>query len=237
MKFAFILVLVAFGGGISSLCAQLSQSAENETATIPQGTYGRVEHGYYVSPTGLYRIKIPVLAGLGGVISDTPNVVTFDDDYSIHTSIAAFPLSTELKSDLATHGAKDFLASFFASIIMPDFKKAFKGASMEPKAIFMPSTMDGALLVFSLLPGGSNFEQRSSIFPQPENKKVVAKRGNLCFIKYDHVFVISTELAERALERWDYHRTPAEEDAILRKRLLNLASQMEFTPQTADARN
>jgi len=75
--------------------------------------YGQIEHGDYISPKGLYRVKIPVLSGLGGTLVDTPNVVTFDDDYTIHTSIAAFPLSHELKADFEAHGTKEFLKSFF----------------------------------------------------------------------------------------------------------------------------
>jgi hypothetical protein len=202
-------------------------SAASEQAVSPQQTYGRVEHGVYISPTGLYRVKVPVLSGLGGTISDTPNVATFDDDYSIHTSIAAFPLSSELKSDCEARGAQDFLIHFFDTIVMPDFISSFPGSTREAKVVFMPHTMDGAVLLFSLHPGGSNFELRSSI--SRRIKPVVAKRGNLCFIKYGHIVVISTELAERALERSTYSKTSDEEDAILRQRLLDLVAKMEFT--------
>jgi hypothetical protein len=237
MKFALIPILLALTGGISPLCAQMAQksdadsTAASDAAALPQQTYGRVEHGDYVSPTGLYRLKVPVLAGLGGTISDTPNVVTFDDDYTVHISIAAFPLARELKSDLETRGVQDFLLHFFDSIVMPDFISNFPGSTREPKVVFLPHVADGAVLLFSLHPGGSNFEARSTIFPKSPKEKVVAKRGNLCFIKYDHIFVISTELAERALERSTYSKTPEEEDAILHDRLINLVGKIEFSPQ------
>ena len=58
---------------------------------------------------------------------------------------------------------------------------------------------------------------------------MVAKRGNLCFVKSNCVFVVSTELSERVLERSTYHKTVEEENAILRQRLLDLVEKMQFT--------
>ena len=43
-------------------------------------------------------------------------------------------------------------------------------------------------------------------------------------------FVISTELSERITEGARYKKTPQEEDDILRKRLQNIATNMQFTP-------
>jgi len=162
-------------------------------------------------------------------------VVTFDDDFSIHLSMGAFPLPQELKSDYETRGAKDFLIHFFDSIVMADFVSNFPGSTREQTAAFLPHTMDGAVLLFSLIPGGSNFELRSTI--SRRIKPVVAKRGNLCFVKYGYVFVISSELAERALERSTYKKTPEEENAILRQRLLDLVAKMEFNPPPSEAKN
>jgi hypothetical protein len=162
-------------------------------------------------------------------------VVTFDDDFSIHLSLAAFPLTRELKADLETRGSKDFLIHFFDNIVMPDFVTNFPGSTREQKAILLPHIMDGAVLLFSLHPGGSNFELRSTITRRI--KPVIAKRGNLCFVKYGYVFVITTELAERALERSTYNKTADEEDAILRQRLLDLVAQLELNPPTSEPKN
>lgn len=241
MKYAVVLLLLASGGFFSQLCAQLASNsgglsdAEQLLQKSAPQRYGRVDGDTYVSPTGLYRMKIPVLPQLGGTISDTANVVTFDDDFNIHLSVAAFPLSPELKSDLETRGSKDFLAGFFTNIVMPDFVSKFPGSTVEQNAAFLPQTMDGAMLIFSLHPGGSNFELRSTFLHR--NKPVVAKRGNLCFVKYGYVVVISTELAERALERSTYNKRPEEENAILRQRLLDLVAKMEFTPPPSVPRN
>ena len=241
MKFAVALILLASGGCFSQLCAQLASDSGAPDAkpslqqSAPPQRYGRIEGDIYISPTGLYRVKIPVLPQLGGTISDTPNVVTFDDDFSIHLSMGAFPLPQELKSDYETRGAKDFLIHFFDSIVMADFVSNFPGSTREQTAVFLPHTMDGAVLLFSLIPGGSNFELRSTI--SRRIKPVVAKRGNLCFVKYGYVFVISSELAERALERSTYKKTPEEENAILRQRLLDLVAKMEFNPPPSEAKN
>jgi hypothetical protein len=118
---------------------------------------------------------------------------------------------------------------------MPDFVSNFPGSTREQKAILLPHIMDGAVLLFSLHPGGSNFELRSTI--SRRIKPVVAKRGNLCFVKYGYVFVVSTEVAERALERSTYNKTADEEDAILRQRLLDLVAKMEFSPPPPEGKN
>jgi hypothetical protein len=57
----------------------------------------------------------------------------------------------------------------------------------------------------------------------------VAKRGNLLFMRAGHVFVLSMELAERALERRTYAKITEEEDELLRRRLLELYGRISFT--------
>ena len=65
--------------------------------------------------------------------------------------------------------------------------------------------------------------------PQLSVTKVpVAKRGNLLFVRGGHVFVISTELAERVIEGKSYSKTTAEEDELLRTRLLDILSKISF---------
>ncbi len=110
---------------------------------------------------------------------------------------------------------------------MPDFQQHTPGAKIE-SARFLPGTQDGALIVYTLLPGGSMFADRVSLTGEPD-PSLVAKRGNLLFIKNGHIFVISTELAERVIEHSTYHKTTAEEDELLRTRLLELLGSIEFS--------
>ena len=56
----------------------------------------------------------------------------------------------------------------------------------------------------------------------------VAKRGNLLFVKNGYVFVLSIELAEKVIERSAYDKTVADEDALLRQRLLGLLGKISF---------
>jgi hypothetical protein len=60
-------------------------------------------------------------------------------------------------------------------------------------------------------------------------------------VKNGVVFVVSTELAERVTEGAAYKKTPEEEDQILRKRLVDIVSKMQFpkppaTPTPAPAK-
>ena len=221
-------------GADTTTALQPGSDATTALAPPPQ-IYGKVEGDYYTSPTGIYKVRIPVLPQLGGSISDTPNVATFDDDFSTHISIGAFLLSRELKWEYDTRGAKDFLVYFFTSLVMPDFAARFPGSKMEDNAAFLPKFQDGSLLIFTLLPGGSFFAQRVTLGSAAE--PLVAKRGNLCFVKYNCVFVVSTELAERVLEHSTYQKTIEEENTTLRQRLLDLVGKMQFTQPPPETKN
>ena len=57
---------------------------------------------------------------------------------------------------------------------------------------------------------------------------VTAKRGTLLFVRNGHVFVLSTELAERATQRSTYQATPEKENAQLTGRLTELVNRLVF---------
>lgn len=194
--------------------------------------HGHVEGPYYISPGEVYRVEIPVLANLGGQINDTDNVVTFQDDYTLHISIACFPQDATQRWELSTRGLKDYLVYYFSNYVMPDFKQMYPGSSVE-SATFAPGLMDGALLIYTRLPGGSMFTEKASIMGNPE-KAPVAKRGNLVFVHREHIYVISSELAERVTEGSAYHKTPAEEDEILHQRLADIVSKMNYRVPPVD---
>lgn len=194
---------------------------------------GKIVGGTYFSPTKAFKVAIPVLPELGGSVTDTENVVTFEDNFNVHISIAAFPQDATQRWELSTRGAKDYLIYFFTSFVMPDFMQRYEGASVE-SARFIPALNDGTLLTYTLLPGGSMFADRAAL-PGSDPKSIVAKRGNLLFIKSGFIFVISTEFAEHALDGASTKRTTAEEDEKLRDRLMALLGKMEFSPAPAPA--
>jgi hypothetical protein len=189
--------------------------------------HGRVEGRTYVSPTGAFKVAIPVLPELGGEITDTQNVVTFKDDFNVHVSIAVFPQDATQRWEMSTRGTKDYLAYFFANFVLADFRQTFEGVQAET-AKYVPSLVDGALLAYILIPGGSMFMDRVAALG-PMDKPPVAKRGNLVFVKNGDIYVISTELAERVIEGKAYKKTTAEEDQLLRQRLEDVLSKIQFT--------
>ena len=219
----FVLVVVALLAG--PLRAQ--SDPVSSASPPPPPLTGHLEGRVYVSPTGTFRIAVPVLPELGGTVVDTPNVVTFQDSFNVHVSIGAFPQDATQRWEYSTRGTQDYLVYFFSNFVMADFQQMFPGASVE-SAQYSPDILNGALLTFTLLPGGSMFSDKRAI-AGPGEAPVVAKRGNLIFVRNDYVFVISTELAERVIEHRAYHKTTAEEDEILRKRLLDIFKKMEFT--------
>ena len=118
---------------------------------------GRVEGRTYVSPTGVFKVTIPVLAELGGSITDTANVVTFQDEFNTHVSIAAFSQDATQRWELSTRGLKDYLIYFFSNFVLADFKQTFEGAQIE-SAKFSPGQLDGEKR-YSLTPLDDHFQK------------------------------------------------------------------------------
>lgn len=215
--------------------ALLAAVTLSRAADAPQpGTLeGKIEGRNYVSPTGMFKVAIPVLPELGGEITDTPNVVTFEDDFNVHVSIAAFPQDATQRWELSTRGLKDYLVYFFSNFVLADFKQNFNGVQIESaKFGAMPGVQDGALIAFILIPGGTMFADKIPALGTGAAVPV-AKRGNLVFVKNGHIFVISIELAERVIEGKTYKKTTAEEDDILRTRLMDVLGKMQFAKPPA----
>lgn len=189
--------------------------------------YGKIDGQTYVAPGGYFKIQIPVLPEFGGEVHDTENVVTFDDAVNTHLSIANFPLDMSLKWEFETRGARDFLTSFYSTFVISDFQVRYPTATTEGIQ-FHAGLLDGALLAFSLLPGGSFFEKATSLIVGPGTKPAVAKRGSLLFVRNGRIFILSCELAERVTQRSVFQKTADEENEILRLRLIELAGRMQF---------
>lgn len=188
---------------------------------------GRMDGDHYVSPTGQFRIRAPVLPELGGTITDTENVVSFQDNYGTHISVACFPLDATQRWEFETRGRRDYLLYFFTDVVMANFTVRFPGSRVE-SARYLPELMEGALIGYALLPGGSEFEHVNRVLDAPPADPVVAKRGTLLFLRDRHVYAISTEIAERATQRSTYKLTREQEDEQLSTRLTALVERITF---------
>jgi hypothetical protein len=218
---------------VNSVALRAQADVAGPANELPPTMLGRVEGRTYISPTGAFKVSIPVLPELGGTITDTENVVTFQDDFNIHISIAAFPQDATQRWEMSTRGLKDYLVYFFTNYVLSDFRQTFPDASIE-SAKFVPSVLDGSLITYILLPGGSMFMDKIPMLvggPPP-----VAKRGNQLFVKNGYIFVISIELTERVLERSTYKKTAAEEDELLRQRLNEVIVRLQFPKAAAPAK-
>jgi len=219
--FKFRLLIIAFLGGTFSV---VSPGAVD----LPtQGLYGTLKRDSYIAPGGLYTVKIPVLPELGGEITDTESVVTFDDSVSTHISLACFPLDMSQRWDLSEKGLRDYLAYFYVTYVLSDFQTRYPGSKAET-TLFVPELMGGALMGFSLLPGGSAFANQLATSVVPDEIPPVAKRGNLLFVRADRIYIISIELAERVTQKTFFQKTPEEENIILRERLIQFVGRIQF---------
>jgi hypothetical protein len=203
-----------------------ASAATCQAQDAPPALVGTVDAGVYTSPTGAFKIEVPVLPELGGVVRDTAEVVTFRDSFGLQVTVGAFAHDATQRWELSTRGTKDYLIYFFSNYVLRDFKSFCPGASLQ-SAGFSANFLDGSLFTFVLLPGGSMFGDRQ-VFGAAGGPPV-AKRGNLVFVKNGFTFVISTELSERVTEGTRYNKTTQQEDEILRSRLLGLTKKMQFT--------
>lgn len=189
---------------------------------------GRMDGDTYVSPTGEFRIRAPVLPELGGTIEDTDAVVTFHDDFGTHLSIACFDLDATQRWEFETRGRRDYLLYFFTDIVLANFQSRFPNSRIE-SARYLADLLEGTVIAFALLPGGSNFDAPPSVVDGSMPEPVIAKRGSLLFVRHRHVYVVSLELSERALQRNTYALTTAQEDEQLSNRLIAVVGRMTFT--------
>lgn len=201
----------------------------------PGGLYGEVRNAHYVAPEGRFRLPVPVLAELGGQIYDTESVATFTDTVSTHVSVACFPLDLSHRWELESRGLKDYLAWFYAEHVLANFATRFPGTVTEG-SLFSPDLRGGSLLTFTLLPGGSAFAARANVVDGPGSPLPVAKRGTVLFVENGCVLVVSTELAERVTQRSTFQRTTAEENDLLRQRLLQLLTRLQVPAPRPPAR-
>ncbi|HEY1792588.1 MAG TPA: hypothetical protein VGG34_06695 [Opitutaceae bacterium] len=188
---------------------------------------GTLDGGVYTSPTGAFKMQVPVLAALGGVVHDTDNVVTFRDGYGLQISVGAFAHDATQKWELSTRGTKDYLIYFFGTYVLPDFRR-FCPATRIESAGYAPDLMDGCLFTYILMPGGTMFESPPVFGQGFPAIPPVAKRGNMVFVRNGFTFVISSELSERVTEGSHYSMTTAQENALLRSRLVDVAKKMVF---------
>ncbi|MBA3849684.1 MAG: hypothetical protein C0502_06770 [Opitutus sp.] len=222
----FPMMLTRLPALLAGCLAATALSAQELPALPASGLYGELRNNHYTAHEGRFRIPIPVLAELGGKIFDTENVVSFTDEVSTHISIACFPLDMANKWEFETRGAKDFLAWFYAGHVLPNFERRFHGVATE-RSLFTPELKGGALLVFTLLPGGSAFQGKASVLDVADAPPPVAKRGTLLFVESGCVFILSSELAERATQRSAFRKSADEENEILRARLIELSHRLQ----------
>src|SRR5437764_450089 len=102
---------------LALLCAAIALAAKGQDAPAGPALVGKIEGRTYISPTGQFKVTIPVLPELGGDVTDTPNVVTFQDDFNLHVSIAAFQQDATQRWEMSTRGLKDYLIYFFSNYV------------------------------------------------------------------------------------------------------------------------
>lgn len=206
-------------------------AAATGLAQTPGGALlGTVEGSVYAAPSGAFKIEIPVLPALGGVIHDTENVVTFRDDFGLQVTVGAFQQDATQRWEFSTRGNKDYLIYFFTNYVLVDLRRFCAGARIE-SAGFSVDLLDGALFTYVLLPGGSVFAGTPTF--GASDPPPVAKRGNLVFVKGGYVFVISSELTERVSEGSRYNKTTEEENRLLRQRLVDVVKKIQFAKPSA----
>ncbi len=206
----------------TALAAEPAPRVEPAPAAAPK-LLGRIEGDRYIAPGAAYSVPVPVLHGANATIMDNGEIVVFKDKVATLLTIAAFPMPPVARWEFETTPAKDYLIAFFRDNILRDYVREFPGSTIE-SARFLPEVFGGAMVAFTLLPGGSVFTP-----PAPRTPPgLVAKRGHFVFVREGRIYVLAVELAERITRTADTALTTAEEDQVLFDRLVTVLAAMRF---------
>ncbi len=197
---------------------------EAAPAAVPK-LLGRIEGDRYIAPGEAYSVPVPVLHGDNATIMDNGEIVVFKDKVATLLTIAAFPMPPVARWEFETTPPKDYLIAFFRDNILRDYVREFPGSTIE-SARFLPDIFGGAMVAFTLLPGGSVFPPATP--HAPTAPALVAKRGHFVFVREGRIFVLAVELAERITRTTDTALTTAEEDQVLFDRLITVLAALRF---------
>ena len=189
--------------------------------------FGRVEDERYHAPGDVYSVAVPVFHGTDAVIMDTPEIVVFKDKVSTLLTIAAFKMPDIAKLQFEGMGPREYLIAFVRDNILRDYRHEFPESTIE-SARFLPDIFAGAMVSFTLMPGGSAFAApapASPLAPAP-----VAKRGHIVFVRNGYIYVVAIELAERVTQPATYKLTKPEEDRLLFDRLVTVLAALRYGP-------
>ncbi len=232
LRFPALLAFLAAGIALHAETAAPTPAAPAETTTAAPKLQGRIEDDRYHAPGDVFSVPVPVLHGENQVVMDNGEIVVFKDKVSTLLTIAAFPMPPIAQWEYKTTPPKDYLITFFRDNILRDYRGEFPESSIE-SARFLPDVSGGAMVAFTLLPGGSAF---ASTEPRPPTAPpAVAKRGHLVFVHDNRVIVIAVELAERITKEANYTLTTPEEDRILFDRLATVFTALRFGPDAQPA--
>jgi len=192
---------------------------------------GRIVSDRYFAASGAFSVALPKLNKDSAAIMDSESIVVFKDQVSMFVMIGGWAMPAIQKWQLETSSPKEFLVGFFRDYVLrPSAEECPEIKLEEPAAGFLPEFEGGALLTYTLLPNSSAFKVDPAVAALPNPPTPVAKRGTLVFLKGNHVFAISIELAERVTQQSRYNLTKEKEDKVLLERLSKVASAMEFFP-------
>lgn len=191
----------------------------------PRALLGHLANGRYTAPGGTYSVQVPVLHGEQTAIMDNGEIVVFKDRIATLLTVAAFPMPAIAKFEYETSGPREYLISFFRDNILRDYRREFPDSAIE-SARFLPDVLGGAIVAFTLLPGGSAFAGPESDNPVAAPR--AAKRGHLVFVQQGRIYVVAVELAERITQPDTYTLTSAEEDRLLFDRLVTVLATLRF---------
>jgi len=206
---------------------QPPSGSESSVPAPARKLFGRVEDERYHAPGDVYSVAVPVFHGADAVIMDTPEIVVFKDKVSTLLTIAAFKMPDIAKLQFEGMEPREYLITFFRDNILRDYRHEFPESTIE-SARFLPDIFAGAMVSFTLMPGGSAFaapSPASPLAPAP-----VAKRGHLVFVRNGYIYVVAIELAERVTQPATYKLTKPEEDRLLFDQLVTVLGALRYGP-------
>lgn len=155
---------------------------------------GTIEDNKYSPPSGLYKVLVPVDDHFGGKIEDSPNSVSFTDDFCHIFRIEFMPSDADTKILSDEGGKESFLKSAFDNIYMQlTIFKSIPNALIEHQE-YIKEIFGGAYYAQVFLPKGSICSVSSNQPPFSEMapfERVDGVRGILTFLQGQNIYFVS----------------------------------------------
>ena len=152
---------------------------------------GKIEDTIYISAKGKFKVPIPVNKQWGGMIQDTPQAVSFTDDFG---RLYRIECSNSETYKLQAIEKKSYLQEFLNGFYLPQTVFHYRPSARIIEEYYIVDLLDGAYFCIVNIPEGSITVSSSDRKNYTQHE---ARRGLLLFIIKNRIYIVSSDVGEK----------------------------------------